>query len=476
MAYETALQLIGQDCAVDFLGLIDSPISDLNRIEQPRSPQAALLKICKRIAINTSQYAVLCDMQQAVDDMDFNDLLRECCTLRVLPRFLENVSVSEVQDFCVRSMALYYDFAKYVPAPSSIPLHVFEKRIAPASPGESEGNALGWRSALPEQELSIVHVPRNDHSDRHEWLVRLGEEVSTALAAAGARTLVLPERDYHPHVIIQTGISEREPIFCVPGAGDSVVGFAAFASSLGDSWPVHGLQSRGLDGSLEPHSTVEAAASAYVRVINEIRPNGPLHLVGHSFGGWVALELARQMRAHGRLISSLSMIDTEAPGGICAEYTSNDVVMNWLRLLEMTAERSLGLEMETLLSLGHAAQRQLLHEGMVRVGLMPRNSRAEDLRGSIRTFGAAVRTAYQPSQPYPEQLLLVLVSNKELDPEANQSKHEAALSNWRRWAPNLTYWPGPGNHLSILKPPCVQALAERWRMEVTMSNTHWPNA
>jgi hypothetical protein len=80
----------------------------------------------------------------------------------------------------------------------------------------------------------------------------------------------------------------------------------------------------------------------------------------------------------------------------------------------------------------------------------------------IRTFGAALRTSYRPQQIYTDPLFLVLVNDKELDQQANRHQHQDVVAGWKQWAPNLTYWLGPGNHITVLNQPHVQVFAKRW--------------
>jgi thioesterase domain-containing protein len=275
---------------------------------------------------------------------------------------------------------------------------------------------------------------------------------------------------YESHVTIQTGDHGNTPIFCVPGAGDSVTSFFDLADAVGHQWPLHGLQPRGSDGVLVPHSTVEAAATSYVHEVNAVCPDGPVHLLGHSFGGWVALEMAHQLRAMNRSVASLTIIDSEAPaddGAHGREHTSIEVLTKLTEILELSAGTTLNIDAAELELLDETRQLELLHQRMVQAGLVPPNTRAEMLRGVLGTFGAALRTNYRPEHLYLGPLRLVLVTDGSLDEEANQRQHHDTLEGWRQLAPNLTDWHGPGNHMTVLKQPQVQTLATWWLAGLT---------
>ena len=293
----------------------------------------------------------------------------------------------------------------------------------------------------------------------------LGKALSKSIAQATSKQFNCPEVNYRPHFMIQSGNDSNIPIFCVPGAGDNVVEFLDFADALGPAWPLHGLQPRGSDGILAPYSTVEAAAAKYIQEILEIRPDGQVHLLGHSFGGWVALEMAYQLRAQNLPVASLTMIDCEVPHDQNTpdhEYTSLEVLQKLIRILELNAEKSLGIDSSEFESSDGKRQLELLHQGMVRTGLVGRNSKTETLRGVIRTFGASLRTVYRPFKLYTDPVRLVLVSDAQTNEQANQRQHQNILNGWRRLVPNLTYWHGPGNHMTVLKKPQVNSLADWW--------------
>jgi thioesterase domain-containing protein len=51
-------------------------------------------------------------------------------------------------------------------------------------------------------------------------------------------------------------------------------------------------------------------ATNYVAEIRRVQPRGPYFLIGFSFGGWVAFEMAQQLVREGERVSFLGMIDT----------------------------------------------------------------------------------------------------------------------------------------------------------------------
>jgi arthrofactin-type cyclic lipopeptide synthetase C len=349
-----------------------------------------------------------------------------------------------------------------------VPVTLFaaQDRSAAEEGASRDDPLLGWGAVLAADRLRRICVAGSHHSMMGPHVEATGRAVSAALAALGPRPAPAPEAGWRPMLTIQTGHASQVPVFCVPGAGDSVIGFTSLAAALGQAVPLRGLQARGLDALLAPHRTVEAAAEVAVCAIAEACPRGPVHLLGHSFGGWIVLETAQRLLAAGRPVASLTILDSEAPGTaggmVGAEYGAVDVLLELVGVLEMAAERALGVGREALQALDRTGQLRLLHEAMVRAGLLPQRSRPEILAGTVRTFAAALRTRYRPARLYTGPVRLVLVPDTRLDETANRQLQAETLAGWRRWAPRTTSWIGPGNHITLLKPPHVQALADWW--------------
>ncbi|WP_297006423.1 alpha/beta fold hydrolase [uncultured Corynebacterium sp.] len=118
------------------------------------------------------------------------------------------------------------------------------------------------------------------------------------------------------------GCGDLPKVFCFAGAGASAVtffGLAAHLTGVRDIWAfhAHGFHSRGF-----PDRTLAAHGRRHTPRVRELQPTGPLTLVGHSFGGHVAMEVARRLQAEGREIDRVVLLDTvlHGAGGSVANF------------------------------------------------------------------------------------------------------------------------------------------------------------
>ncbi len=108
------------------------------------------------------------------------------------------------------------------------------------------------------------------------------------------------------------------PLYCTLGYDQ----YVDLARDLGSRFPVYGVyhpfESLILENGEELVTdeevpTVEEVARGYVRAIRAHRPEGPYCIGGLSFGGTVAFEVARQLRAAGQEVPVLALFDTILP-------------------------------------------------------------------------------------------------------------------------------------------------------------------
>jgi thioesterase domain-containing protein len=133
------------------------------------------------------------------------------------------------------------------------------------------------------------------------WRAPTIHALSTLLAAP-----TLPR--FSPFVPLKTG-SEEPAIIIAHGLGGRA-SFAQLAKHIGTRNPVYGIQAKGVDGLQEPLDRIEDMSGFYLDALKQLQPQGPYILIGYSFGGLVALEMAQQLIEEGETIALLMLVDT----------------------------------------------------------------------------------------------------------------------------------------------------------------------
>jgi thioesterase domain-containing protein/aryl carrier-like protein len=88
-------------------------------------------------------------------------------------------------------------------------------------------------------------------------------------------------------------------LFCIHPAAGLSWGYMPLARYVPEDFRLYGLQARALDGTSAFPGSVRDMAADYIEQIKTVQPAGPYRLLGHSFGGIVAYEMAVQLREGG---------------------------------------------------------------------------------------------------------------------------------------------------------------------------------
>ncbi|MEU8900981.1 amino acid adenylation domain-containing protein [Nocardia sp. NPDC048505] len=104
---------------------------------------------------------------------------------------------------------------------------------------------------------------------------------------------------------------ERPALFCVhPSSGMSWT-YLGLAEALAPGRPIYGLQAPDLSGREAPVGSIEEFADRYVREIRAVQPDGPYHLLGWSFGGLIAHQIAVRLERQGARVGVLALLDAD---------------------------------------------------------------------------------------------------------------------------------------------------------------------
>ena len=132
-------------------------------------------------------------------------------------------------------------------------------------------------------------------------LERLAEQLAQARSGDGAAA-----HDPFAELLPLRTAGNAAPLFCFHPVSGLAWGYAGLIRHLDRRHPIFGVQAFGAE--LSERSIVELA-SHYLSVLKRVQTAGPYHLVGFSFGGLVAHEVARQLERRGEAVGFLGLLD-----------------------------------------------------------------------------------------------------------------------------------------------------------------------
>ncbi len=262
----------------------------------------------------------------------------------------------------------------------------------------------------------------------------------------------------------------KTPFFCIPGAGGNVLYFYDLARFIDDERPFYGLQSLGLDSNSEPHTKIEDMASYYIGVIKEVQPEGPYLLGGHSFGGYVAYEMAVQLQQKGENVSLLAVIDAPAPF-MLASYNEDSERDEAIWLLEMSwiieswLGKDLGIVEDEVRAMDKKAQLQYFKESLEGVNILPPDSDLGQFRRLINVFKANqyAESQYRPEKSIALSSMLLCRASEAMNGDSkgrSLTMTDDDVKGWQWYTKKLEIATAPGNHITMLAQPHVEVLGK----------------
>ena len=256
--------------------------------------------------------------------------------------------------------------------------------------------------------------------------------------------------------------SKAIPVFCMYELLGDVSSYMELAEILGGDHAVYGVRSPALHDDQRVPESLEAAAKQVLTWIRQIRPEGPFAILGYSWGGLLAFEVARQCTLTEGYSPFCALFGTQAPPRdpsywekLCHAVRA---VPPWFRhFLRDHGQRvrrifsagaflrRLGrnLTSEVQVELEQWASSPLAH---AHIRMMVRYRPTERIRVPLHLFRErqAVVRRIHPSEYW-------------------WTDHEPD-GGWHRWAgaqPEVTWL--DGQHETVLKPPQVNLLATTLR-------------
>ncbi len=159
---------------------------------------------------------------------------------------------------------------------------------------------------------------------RSPTIALLASRVDAGTPSGGTTTSVVPLRSGN----------DQQALYLPFSMGGQVMYWRELVGALASGRPVYGFR---LPAGCEAVTDLPALAAAMVRDLITFQPHGPYHLAGYSFSAALAFEMAQQLRAAGRTVGVLAMIDYgpgQPPGWSARLRTVGYFIENlphWLR-------------------------------------------------------------------------------------------------------------------------------------------------
>ncbi|MFE6054165.1 amino acid adenylation domain-containing protein [Kitasatospora sp. NPDC056446] len=273
---------------------------------------------------------------------------------------------------------------------------------------------------------------------------------------------------FDPLVPIRPGGTGR-PLFLVHPMGGNVLCYVPFARHLPEDQPLYAFQAAGGDAGTTPLDSVPDLAAGYLAAMRRVQPEGPYALGGWSFGGFVAFEMARQLRAAGEEVGTVVLLDTVAlgPDARRAAYT-DDALLGWffweLLLLGRGGDSERVDFPEELATLEEKFA--FIARYAADLGVLPADSNGALVRRLFAMYAAHWRStvAYQPeaasfdvtvlraTEPLP-QVLMPMHSTA-------GSRHQDPANGWHSMTTGaVDVIAVPGDHLTLMEEPHVREVA-----------------
>ena len=114
-------------------------------------------------------------------------------------------------------------------------------------------------------------------------------------------------------VVLRDALAPSATLVLIPGGGDSIVSARPLALALESNLRVIAVQGLGLFADQDSDPSIAAYAARAIHEAIALAPTGPYFVGGHSLGGNIAQEMARQMEAAGLTVEAVVLLDSAAP-------------------------------------------------------------------------------------------------------------------------------------------------------------------
>ena len=248
----------------------------------------------------------------------------------------------------------------------------------------------------------------------------------------------------------------KPPLFLLHAVGPSILTYQNLLPHLAKDQPVYALQAQGLDEKQPLLERMEQMAAKYIQEIKTLQPQGPYHLVGHSFGGIMAFEMAQQLQEQGEQVGLLGVFDAPTPA-LCYCQTPPLIYQLYIHVSNWVGAAGLAQKWDYVAGRAKPIFQKLFNKSLAKVGVatVAVDQPMPEIYRRIEEIDREALKRYSP-QPYPGKMTLFRALEK--DPKQFYDPH----LGWRYLIEGeLEIHNVPGHHMSLILEPQVAELGTK---------------
>lgn len=237
-----------------------------------------------------------------------------------------------------------------------------------------------------------------------------------------------------PLIKLKEGVTGA-PLFLIHPIEGALFCYKDLIDELKCDNPIYGIQ------AIESNEkSFEELASTYLSELCKIQPTGPYHLIGMSFGGIIAYEIARQLQANGESVALLCMLDAGNPNPFLLSLPDDKARLSYLVGM---------LEGKPILDTEITPEKI-----MQSLGLATIPSKDQEIIFKRIKIHLRILAEYQP-KPYSGKILFFQASQR-----SSGNIDFCSGEGWKELVNGkIEIREIPGNHITMLKQPSVKTLA-----------------
>ncbi|MGD9638616.1 MAG: amino acid adenylation domain-containing protein [Alphaproteobacteria bacterium] len=250
---------------------------------------------------------------------------------------------------------------------------------------------------------------------------------------------------------------KTEPkLFFVHAIGGGAFVFRDLINAMESTYPSYGISSKGLWNDDDALDSIEKMADYYLEAIEQYRNEQPITLIGYSFGGYVAYEMALRMQEKGLSFNPVIMLDTPAPQYKHYKIRSNKDLFAYLLDLDDIG-KNFAKHQKNMENLDEDACFEYVLNEIKNSHSGYKNITMQELKKRIKVL-LANHNAMENYFPRKSNLKINFMKAAIKDEFNDQSPSEA----WNEYTNDgVTVFDVPGNHSSMLSPPNTTDLAKK---------------